>query len=189
MLPDALVTKDATNLLSNCSGANRVESCMEGSANSSDCFHSRLLEKTSSTGASQSITTVEVECEGQWGMTPKAGRGSGPWRLPRLFPQRVRDFRISFPSSIHSTIFGHASAQEDKSKRSFNAPRRHPAKDTAGLWARAIARRCPQRCVGRRAGDAALQEHDEVEADGYDAQHSYYVFSIDGSQAYTSIFA
>lgn len=96
MLPDALWTKHATDLLSSWSGANSVESWMAGSANSSDCFHRRLLEKTSSTEASPSMAVVEVvEVEGAvwWGMTPKTWprlRTLAPFR--DLFLHLVRDF-------------------------------------------------------------------------------------------------
>jgi hypothetical protein len=123
-LLDALWTKHATDLLSNWSGANSVESCMDGSANSSDCFHRRLLEKTSSTEASPSMAVVEVERAKWWGMTPKVGRGSGPWRLPRLFLQRVRDFphQLSLTrQSIHRRLCLRARRQKPVRLRPHSA--------------------------------------------------------------------
>jgi hypothetical protein len=104
--------KHATNSLSSCRGANRVDSNASEPAKSADCFQSWPLEKTSSTEASPSMAVEVWRCKSWWGMTPKFPAAAQPYVDPcacrQSFLQRVA---TSFPTRFHSTVPRHPCLQ------------------------------------------------------------------------------
>jgi hypothetical protein len=132
--------KHATNSLSSCRGANRVDSNGSESAKSVDRFHSWPLEKTSSTDASPSMAVEVWRWQLWWGMTPKFPAAPQPYADPWACRHRSCSAsrplsQSAFTSPLHLILSYNASTKESKSQCSLNAAWRYAATDTSSFGA------------------------------------------------------